>query len=507
MEQTIAPSKKVSGNGQTGDIGERPILEAVLSLPAVVWQKVRAGIWNVETKLSSDVTRPLDVERITAHLGVVRRAKEEGNRDLPPSGEDVPTGTQREIIAYFSSLRRRARRQAANASASLLKDLDELQNIGSLAKLRDIPAGCENRILRHVADVETRLHNVVEQEQSEKLHYDTFRQKNSLDRVAQYSATAYRKVVIMPALIVAVAFALAYMSGMFAGGNSAVSAVWIAAVSVVAVVIPFMLGDSVLRWINYVDVFSNLIGWIGAAIALAVIAAIAYYADFYIAAVLANPEASNRDVFDALLATPLDVVSAIANWKGFALVVMTGLLAMLLAYHSDDPYPAYGAVQRRYYRARDARDDLIARLRQRVNGLIDGSEAEIAGICKDFKSKVRAFTSLVEKSERNPSMLREYDAELEDACNIVLDRYRAANAAARQSESPLSFAEYMCFNPDSEMDTPQLVNGKGHVTELQTAAAELEKEADLARQKLRDLNLRIINSISEPQVVDGDSTT
>jgi hypothetical protein len=358
-----------------------------------------------------------------------------------------------------------------------------------------------------VADVEARLHNVVEEEQSEKLHYDTFRQKNGLERLAQYSRTAYRNFVIVPALIVAVAFAMAYMAGMFAAGNSAVSAFWIAAVSVAAVVIPFMLGASVLRWINHVSGFRKFIGWIGAAVAVVVIAAIAYYADFHIAAVLASPDASNRYVLDAMLAAPLDVVSAIANWKGFALVVMTGLLAMLLAYHSDDPYPGYGAVQRRYYRARDARDGLFARLRRRINGLIDGSEAEIAGIRKDFKSKVRTFTGLVEKSERNPSTLREYDAELEDACNIVLDRYRAANAAVRQSEPPLSFAEYVCFNPDSETDTLQFVNGRGHVTELQTAVVELENEADLARQKLRDLNVRMINSISEPQVVDGDSAT
>ena len=256
MEQTIAPSKKDNGNRQTGDIGERPILEAVLSSPAVVWEKVRAGIWSVETKLSSDVALPLDVERISAHLGVVRRAEEEGNRDLPPSGEDVPTGTQREIINHFSSLRRRARRQAATAAASLPSALDELQNSGSLAKLRDIPAGCENKILRLVADVETRLHNVVEEEQGEKLHYDTFRQKNGLHRLAQYSGIAYRNFVIVPALIVAIAFAMAYMAGMFAGGNSAVSAVWIAAVSVAAVVNSLHAGwfgaavDQSCRWIQ-----------------------------------------------------------------------------------------------------------------------------------------------------------------------------------------------------------------------------------------------------------------
>ena len=113
---------------------------------------------------------------------------------------------------------------------------------------------------------------------------------------------------------------------------------------------------------------------------------------------------------------------------------------------------------------------------------------------------------LAEKSTRDPSALKYYDVELEDACNIVLDRYRVANAAARQSDTPLSFSEHVCFNPADGMDSGAYSHGSGQVAELRTAIVELESEADSARQKLRALNLRMINSIMEPQTVDADST-
>jgi len=506
MEQTIMSPKTGTGYREIGDIEERSIFAVVLSTLSVVWQKIRAGFWSVENKLSSDATRPLDIERISTQLAVVKRAQEEGRQDLPLSGEETPSGMQREIIAHFSNLRRRARGQAANTVDKSRAILEKLQKSDAQAMLKDIPGGCENKILRHVADVETRLNNTVEREQNQKQHYDAFRKKNGLDRVAQYSANSYRYFVIVPALIIIIAFAMGSMAGSFSGANSGVSVAWIAIVSVAAVLVPFMFGDTLVRWINHVGAFRSFFGLVGTAMALGTIAAMAYYTDFHVAAVLASPDVSNRDVLESILANPREVISGIANWKGFGLVALTGLLAMLLAYRSDDPYPGYGAVQRSYFGARDARDDAFARLRKRINNLVDGSEAEIASIGKEFKTTVGTYTKLVEKSDRDPSVLTEYDAELEDACNIVLDRYRVANAAARRSEPPLSFTEHVCFNPDSEMDPQLHSDGRIHVADFQTAIGELEKEAELARQRLRDLNLRMINSITEAPSYDDEST-
>jgi hypothetical protein len=241
-------------------------------------------------------------------------------------------------------------------------------------------------------------------------------------------------------------------------------------------------------------------------VALVTICGLAYYADFHVAALLANPNASNRDVFDVMLAAPLDVVSSVASWAIFGSVALTGLLAMLLGSRSDDPYPGYGAAQRSYFRARDARENASSRLRKRINALVDEAEAEVASIAHGRKSMVRTCTRLVEKSQQNPSALNDYENELEDACNIVLDRYRVTNTTARQSNAPMSFAEHICFNTERARDSGWHSSNSSHVAELQNTITELENEANSARQTLRALNLRMINSLAAPQSVGAEST-
>jgi hypothetical protein len=504
MERTIASPETGTGRGVTGGNAWRGILAAVSSSLATVWQRIRAGFWSARTNLSSDFAKPLDIERISAHLAVVKRAEEEGGRDLPPSGEEVPAGTQREIIGHFTNLRRRARQQVAATAEKLNEILEQVQQSDSLARLRDVPAGCENKILRLVADFETQLQNTVEREQKQKRHYNAFREKHGLERVAYYPRVLPFYYLVVPILIVVIAFALARMIEINAGGKPGVSLAWIATVSALAVIVPFILGDLWLRSMNHVRDFNKVFGVIGIIVAIAMILGVSFYTDFHIAAVLANPDASIPDVIATILAAPLDVVSSVANWKGFGLIALTGLFSLLLAYRSDDPYPGYGPAQRSYYRARNARDNAVARLRKRINSLIDEADAEIDAIVKGFKNQARTYTRLVEKTKHHPSALNDYDAELEDACNMVLDRYRVANTAVRQSDAPMSFTEHVCFNPEGEMDSRQYAHHDSHVAVLQTTIEELDNEAKLARQNLRALNLRMINSIAESQSVDDD---
>jgi len=81
-----------------------------------------------------------------------------------------------------------------------------------------------------------------------------------------------------------------------------------------------------------------------------------------------------------------------------------------------------------------------------------------------------------------------------------------ANVAARKSDPPLSFSEHVCFNPTGETDSGWHSNSSGQVADLQAAIVELENEANAARQKLRALNLRMIDSMADPESVDADST-
>jgi hypothetical protein len=505
MGRTIASLRTGAGDGETRRIAWRPMSYAVLSHLAKALQKIRAGFWSVRNKLSAEITQPLDIEHIAERLRVVRRAQEDGRRNLPPPSEEAPAGAQREIIAYFTNLHRRARQQAAEAVEKANRTREQIHDSDDLAKLRDIPAAVESKILRHLADSESRLRYCVERERNQKRHYEAFRKENKLDRVANYPDFAYLYYLVVPLLIAAMAYAMASLLMPSAGGSSGLSVTWSVMVSAVAIIVPFMFAMA-LRSINHVSDFKKFGGWIGIIVIVAAILAIAYYADFRIAAVLADPDVSNRDVFEAMLAAPLDVISGVVSWTIFAVFTLMGLLAMFLGYRSDDTYPGYGAVQRSYYRARNELENVSLGLRKRINALIDEAEAEVVSIIRGYKAKVRNYTRMVRKSKQFPSVLNDYDVDLEDACNIVLDRYRAANMAARDSEAPMSFTEHVCFNAEGQIPSGWQSGGSNDVEEVQNAVIELENEAKLALQNLRALNLRMINSVAEPQFVDTESS-
>jgi hypothetical protein len=503
MERTIATPQARTREADTGDHGSRTTLNAVLSFLVYTWQKLRAGIWSARTRLSSDITRPLDIEQIAERLCVLERAQEDGRRNLPPPDEAMPAGTQREIIAFFIDLRRRAHQQLADAIDNASRTLEQLRESDALARLRDIPARCESRILRHVTDVESRLQHVVERERSQKQHYEAFREKNQLDRVATYPEYAQLYYLVVPFLIVALAYVLA--NWILPDEKSGVSATWIGAVSAAIIIVPFAFGSLALRAIGHIDDFTAFAGWIGCIVALASIGGIAFYADFHIAAVLADPNVSSDAIFGAMRAAPFDVITGVASWTTFGLIVLMGLNAMFLGYHSDDSYPGYGAVQRAYYEARGAREAVSLRLRKHINTLVDEAEAEAASIIKGYKARLRAYKKMAQTSAQFPSTLNDYDVELEDSCNILLDRYRAANSAARSSGTPMSFAEHVCFYAEGSTTAARQGGVGNKLEDLQVTLADLENEANSARQKLRAMNLRMIGLTVDPQAVDTDS--
>lgn len=500
MERTIATPQAPKMKATTEELVWPTTLDVFKDFIAGVWRKLRRGFWSAKSRFSADITQPLDIERIAEQLRVVERAEEDARQNLPSSDEGIPAGTKREIIAYFSNLRRRAHKEVADTAEQINKSLEQLRDSDALANLQDIPARCENRIFRYVADAESQLQHVVERERSQKQHYDAFRENNKLNRVATYPEFAYLYYMVVPLLIAAMAYVLA--EWLLPDSASAISATWIATVSAAAVVLPFMFGVFALRAINHVDGLTVVAGCIACVVALAAIAGIAYFADFYVAAATANPDVSSTAVFDAIWSAPLAVVSGLDSWTIFTFFALAGLLAMYLGYFSDDTYPGYGAVQRSYYRARSAREAQSLRLRKRINTLVDKAEMDAENVVKEYKAALRTYTSTLHRSKLLPTAMSSYDAELEDACNILLDRYSAANHSARRTATPTTFGEHVCFNAQDASTAAWQTGGGKDVDDVQRTLASLESEAKLAHQKLRALNLRMIGTAADSQTID-----
>ena len=129
--------------------------------------------------------------------------------------------------------------------------------------------------------------------------------------------------------------------------------------------------------------------------------------------------------------------------------------------------------------------------------IIDQAATEASKTHRRVKTKIRQFSKLVDNSKRVSAAYGDYNLALEDVCNIVLDRYRAANTDARQSEMPLSFSEHISFRPDEDQSSSRISEGEHRREQIQSSSAELEQAAAQVRERLRDLNLRALNPLED----------
>ncbi len=455
--------------------------------------------------MGTNISATLDIDKISARLAVEDRARSDGGNEQPSSTEDVVAGTQREIVNYFKELQRRALRQAAvldDKLRGLREKIDVQEAVGSL---RDLPRRCENELLRLNEEFELQLSFLGERRVQQEQHYATFRENNRLDRVAEYPRSSFIYHTLMAALIVAGALAIGTLSASGVGGEALIPASWAVSVSLVVVLVPFVLAAVVFRSANHIRPLRRLAGWLGGGIGIVFIGTLSLFLAHYMSAATTNPGVSVSAVIDSISASPSAIGTDVTTWTGFGIVILVGLIAFLIGYKSDDSYPSYGAVQRAFYRARKEYELLTRRRRKRINAIVDEARAEVTRLPTQPKAQIRQYSKLFEESLGVPASLNGYNVALEAACNNLLDRYRATNKGARQTEVPTSFSEHIYFGLEQEPASPLSGDEESRLEELHPGIAELDGEVVQARQKLKELNLRAISALEETAKRGGES--
>jgi hypothetical protein len=447
--------------------------------------------------LGPDISTILNIERISARLAVTNRAQFDGRNELPRSSEEVVTGTQKEIVVYFDDLQRKAQKRVS-ASADRIRDFaDGIDLADTVANLNDIPSRCENELIRHSSEFQADLDSVRDRELQHQRQYDEFRETNHLNRVAKYPSSPGLPYAIMAIVIIAGSIVFSEILTILES-TGLVSTSWTFLTLMFVALLPFALARSIFRYINHVGPLQQLAGLLSGAIAFAFIGLVAFFVAHYISAITIFPEATVRSVVDSILQAPISVNADMAVWAGVGITILVGLAAIIAGYKADDPYPGFGVRQRTLYRTRDECERSIKKMRKQINQVIDKTESEASKMHRRVKTKIRQFSKMVDKSKRVSAAYGDYNLALEDVCNIVLDRYRAANAEARQSEIPLSFSEHISFRPDDDKSSSMIADGESRLEQLQDGTPALDAAVAQVRQKLRDLNSRATSSLEVP---------
>jgi hypothetical protein len=200
-------------------------------------------------------------------------------------------------------------------------------------------------------------------------------------------------------------------------------------------------------------------------------------------------------LFSQLVVERTGPLLATGDWTVLGVVLAAALAAFVVCYRPDTEAPTHeGSRPGRRTRRERA---LVLRQLRKVNEKVDQAEADVTANLKRAKAAIGKYARLVDAARRLPAKQSDYDYALENACNLLLDRYRAENIRARTTEAPHSFQEHVCFRTEIEGGPAASAGEEHHLEALQQGLRKLESQAGQVRQELRALNSRAIHTLEE----------
>lgn len=508
MEQSIASSPVNIETGESQGTDWKVILAGLWSTLLAAGSRIAPGNWLFRRRVVTDMSKPLNVDALSSRLAVGRRGQMDGSSELPLSSEEVISGTQREIVVHFKQLQRQAQRPMHDVADKLRRLGEKLDLAEVSGRLRDIPSRCENAVLRFTAEFQSRLDAMAERERQLQQRYKKVCTSDDSSHKDNSNISLLPRFTFLAFLIAMAALGLSRISAASIGAEALLAPAIATWISLLAVLVPAAMAIGVV-WSIYKDgQLRRLNGWLIATITIALIVTLAVCTAYYIVAIIANPELTVRNVLDAILVDAGRIGSHVIAWIGevsaflspatsLAVVIVAGLLALMSSYRSDAQQSSAASLSRAINRTQRKRDRLTRKLRKRINAIVDQAESDVNEVQLRLKSRARQCSRLLQESKQMPTRLRDYDVALEDACNIVLDRYRAANVRARRTGVPVSFSEHISFRQEHAFDNTISRDAELQLEKLQAGLAELDSETAKVRQKLRDMNWTAIVSLEQ----------
>lgn len=493
MEQRIAssdiaapaaPESQASLLAKTGVVGSR-LLRKTWSVLQRSWLQANAARGSLQQRLDA-AARRLDVER---------RGCADGMSNYPASTERRLSGMQREIVTHCKGLHRKSVEQFSRSIERIRRQCESIGLSDTARMLGELPSRCENQILRLNAEFGSQASALQEEEKQHRQNYASFREANGLSRTASYPRT---RLVYLALSAVLAGSATAFLRRALPHADGAtLSADTIAAsISLICVLVSFAVATTAFRHTHHVSGFHRFGGWIATMLALAVVAAAAFFAAMYATLPGGDTVAEFRSAIEAILADPTSISLGPQGWLIFLAMLAVALLAFLVGYKSDDPYPSYGAVQRAYYKARRDSDALSGRLRRQLNEIIDGANNEALESSGEFESERRRLGSALERSRRDLAAASRSIEESEEVCNALLEMYRDINTDTRETDMPECFSEYVSFRKDVDSLEQELADAQTGAEQLMAQTREVDDQISKVMQALKDLNWNAISGLA-----------
>jgi hypothetical protein len=349
--------------------------------------------------------------------------------------------------------------------------------------LRDIPSRFENDLLRMLAEWKSRLNS---------LRNDAMERSQEIEpegETAKRRIPAALKFAFLAAVVTGCAFLLSNTSAFALGGESPVADVRAFAILLAVAILSSAIARAASSSVSHHGSFSSLGKWLRAATGIAFIGLTSIFASHYFSGMAANPDTSLSAVFVALFVERTVSLLPLESWTVFSIVSAAALTAFIVCYREGSPDSSRHLPRRE-------RGLLLKQLRK-VNVKIDRAQAEVTATLKRAKAALGKYSRRIDESRHLSAELSDYNDALQDACNMLLDRYRANNCKLRTTKAPHSFQEHVYFRAEEEASLASQQDEGRHLDQFQQEIGKLELLAAQIRQELRDLNSRAIKTLEE----------
>ena len=458
QSRVVAGSKK--GNFQM-EIGEFYVMRKALAvLKNLFWPSaniVRRRREGFLVLVVEDEARRLELEK---------RGRRDGVREVPETNESRLSLPESQVIELGRDFLQQNYQHYNQEFQSYNSRLDGLTPQGMLSAAKLETKGLLDAIANVPRRHKVRLMELGDKTNQAKKELKVFRHDNRLeDRSAEYpdSVILHMSFIIVLVLVESVLnanfLALGNEHGLLGG--------WIEAfiISLInALAIGWVLCQGI-RCLHHCSVFRKLFGMVTTM--LAAVSAIGFnlgVAHYRNALGGELPEKASIMAWESLRNVPWDI-GDIKSMMLFSLGIVVVVLAVVDWIHMDDPYPGYGRIDRKHAEALEewnaSRDGLI--------------NVELQGLKENAERIISKYLSMAERvSSERETILRQMAAlndrlvsskeNIEDGVNRLLQIYRDANKASRDTKPPEFFRNDWCHGrevtthaiPEEVTDAPPI---------------------------------------------------
>jgi hypothetical protein len=397
---------------------------------------------------------PVDLDHIRKTVRIEQRAAENGQSELPPKDAQSPDAIELDVEGRLQEI---MGRYIADYDQQTRLVNDRIFEYGTLLDLQSINSDCRKMLgnLKAEANNQTNeLYKASEELRNKAAEIRHFRLENGLEKILpHYPENPLMKFAILMMLVlfeIVVNYLLIREAGDMA--SVAGSAVLY---SFVNVIVPYWLWSEWIRFANHIKRRRAAIGWLGlvsfVVYAVIVNLMMAHYRGVVIEMTSQVELAETVNVgfittflnnqitaLDNFLEKPFGLKDTI-SWFLWLFGVALSIGGLLSGYRSDDVYPRYGDLERRYNKLFSRYVDAIEDTIEILGDKRDEGSIEIDDARKALEMEFRKIPNMVTNAGALQSRCNLALERLDTDFNLLVKEYRQANQRNRSTPAPEYF--------------------------------------------------------------------